>query len=320
MAATRQRASSKIDRPRALEGLAVGISVAESDDLAAHGYTAEDVNRVTVRLSEALLGAGARLWFGHDWRPDGVMEAICCIAVKYQPLRTATGPLIHNLLPWPDQPALDPEIRRDLEQRGIMKVETAGLPESPWSAATDKTARAVALTHLRRELTEVTDARICIGGKEQSAQGFYAGIIEEAYYAVMAGRPLYVGSFLGGAAARLVDVIEHPERADKIPALSLLAEKQQAYKAVRSKAPALAPPGNLAEAFESKTLQGRSGLSRDDWKKLLTASDVDTFAALVIRGLRQAAPRRASASQVVPNPKAAAPLLSRPPKRRGRLK
>jgi hypothetical protein len=302
MAETRQLAS-KINRPRSLEGLAVGISVAESDDLAAHGYTAEDVNRVTIRLSEALLGAGARLVFGHDWRPDGVMDAICRIAVKYQPtppLRKAAGPLIRNLLPWPEQPALDPEMRRDLEQRGIMKVETAGLPESSWSSPTDKTARAIALTHLRRQLASQTDARVCVGGKEEKFGGFYPGIVEEAYNATIAGQPLYVGSFLGGAAARLVDAIQHPDDAASIPALSLIADKRAAYKAVHARAATLLPPKNLAEAFDSKSLQARSGLSPDDWTKLLSASDVDTFAALVIRGLRKTGAPKSSNPPIKP--------------------
>src|SRR5712691_8325750 len=45
---------------RPLHGLVVGISVSESENLAAWGYTSADVNRVTLRLSEALLAAGAR--------------------------------------------------------------------------------------------------------------------------------------------------------------------------------------------------------------------------------------------------------------------
>ena len=57
---------------RPLEGKAIGISVALGEDHARCGYGAEEMNRTVVRLSEVLLSAGARLVFGHDWRPYGI--------------------------------------------------------------------------------------------------------------------------------------------------------------------------------------------------------------------------------------------------------
>ena len=145
-------------------------------------------NRVTVRLSEALLAAGARLAFGHDWRPDGVMDAICRFAVKFQPPDCSiTEPLIHNFLPWPTQPAMDAELRRDLEQRRVLKVETLGLPKCDWQSPEDETAKAIGLSHMRRELARRTDARVCVGGRTGRGSdakplgGFFAGVIEEAY-------------------------------------------------------------------------------------------------------------------------------------------
>ena len=206
------KTSKKIEQTqissRPIEGIVVGISVANSEDLDQLGYTADDVNRVTVRLSEALLSAGARLVFGHDWRHDGIMDAISCIAAKYHPSgQSSSEPMIQNLLPWPDEPLLDAEVRGDLEQRGLIKIEQIGLPDCQWTSPTDKIARAIALTHLRRELAGRIHARVCIGGKETSSQGFYAGIVEEAWTAAANGQPLYVGRFLGGASARLVEAI-----------------------------------------------------------------------------------------------------------------
>ena len=60
-----------------LAGLRVGISISESDDLEGRGFTQSAVNRLTVRLNDALLAAGVTVVFGHDWREDGIMDAVC---------------------------------------------------------------------------------------------------------------------------------------------------------------------------------------------------------------------------------------------------
>src|SRR4051812_7920156 len=74
-----------------LEGLAVGISVVSGEDSAQHGYGEEEMNRAVVRLSDVLLSAGARLVFGHDWRPTGIMSAVARLAVLYEPIAAVTG-------------------------------------------------------------------------------------------------------------------------------------------------------------------------------------------------------------------------------------
>lgn len=309
---------SQIWNTRSLDGWVIGVSVANADDLASHGYTSEDVNRATVRLSEALLHAGARLVFGHDWRPDGVMDAICRIAVKYQPPfpeRSAPLPLIQNLLPWPNQPTLDAELRRDLEQRGVLKVQTIGLPDCQWTSPGDPTARAISLTHMRRELVKRTNARICLGGKVQSTEGFFAGIVEEAYNAALAGQPVYVGRFLGGAAARLVNAMQHAPRNEH--ALRGVDAKKATYEMVLQKSPDLVPPWDLSEAFSTAKLQRLSGLNPEDWESLLNAPDVEVFSTYVIRGLSNL-PRPGAevpASPISLPPPRPAPKSS-PPRRR----
>ncbi|MBC7821284.1 MAG: hypothetical protein IAG10_30725 [Planctomycetaceae bacterium] len=200
---------------RPLQGLVVGISVSEAENITAWGYTSADVSRVTVRLCEALLATGARLLFGHDWRPDGIMDAIGRLAVKYQPSGdgNANCPILHSLLPWPNQSSLEPSLRTELEQRGVLKIETMPAPEGDWQSADNPTAVAIALSELRKELAVCCDARVCIGGKEAKEKtdkinGFYAGVVEEAYHTAQADKPVYFGSFLGGASASVAQFLK----------------------------------------------------------------------------------------------------------------
>ena len=119
---------------RPLSECVVNISISESDDTAERGFPAWQVNRVIVQLVTALFGQGAGVVFGHDWREDGVMEAVHGIARQMQrpvslsqeEAETVGQPLLRNLLPWPDRPMLRPQ---DLQRlKPTLRVESAALP------------------------------------------------------------------------------------------------------------------------------------------------------------------------------------------------
>ena len=214
---------TSFDRP--LAGCVVNLSVSESDDSAGRGFPSWQVNRVTLQLVAALFGQGASVVFGHDWREDGVMEAVYGFARQMQPplpLSAANAeaehqPLLRNLLPWPDSPHLP---KRDLEQlSSTLRVESAGLP-SELQAFDDQARRvepnhvlyryirARGLTFLRHQLNDVSHARLCLGGRRAGAAGRYPGVIEEALLAVRDNKPLYLAGFLGGATGQVIDALE----------------------------------------------------------------------------------------------------------------
>ena len=219
----------KFGRP--LSGCAVNVSVSEGDDSAAHGFPAWQVNRTTLQIATALFGQGATVVFGHDWRPDGVMEAICTFARQVQPplplapeeAQASGQPLLLNVLPWPDHPVLsEPDLAR---LRSTLRIESAGLPaelegvdqqarsEAP-TGRLYRYARARGLTSLRYRLNDVSHARLCLGGRRGGAQGRYPGVVEEAYLAVKARKPLYIAGLLGGAAQQVIAAIEGAEIPD----------------------------------------------------------------------------------------------------------
>jgi hypothetical protein len=216
---------------RPLAGRAVNLSISESNDSAGRGFPKWQVNRVTLQTVAALFGQGVSVIFGHDWREDGVMEAVYGFARQAQPpvplpeadARATGQPMLRNLLPWPDTPHLPGQ---DLERlASTLRVESAGLPEhlvryqdearhaGPGSPLYSY-LRARALTHLRHGVTALCDARICFGGRESGAEGRYPGVVEEALLAVRNRRPLYLASFLGGAAAQLVQAIDRRKLPD----------------------------------------------------------------------------------------------------------
>ncbi len=210
--------------PRPLTGYVIGLSISESDESMERGFPLEQVNRVTLFVVGAMFGQGASLIFGHDWRDDGVMQAIHGFAQQMQsplPLTPAEAvaagqPLLRNLLPWPDKPRLPAQ---DLERlSSTLGVEQAGLPGELKSVENDalgagpgsriyRYLRARGLTYLRHRLNGVSSARVCLGGRTADYAGRYPGVIEEALLALRSRKPLYLAGFLGGATQQVANAI-----------------------------------------------------------------------------------------------------------------
>ena len=216
---------------RPLAGCVVNLSLSESDDSSQRGFPSSQVNRVTLQIVSALFGQGASLVFGHDWREDGIMEAVYGFAKQVQspiPLSPAEAdaenePLLRNLVPWPDTPYLS---GAELEQlSSTLRVELGGLPRELQAVEADarrvdpnnplyRYTRARGLTFLRRRLNHVSHVRFCVGGRRSGYAGRYPGVIEEAFLAVTDRKPLYIAGFLGGAAEQVVNALEGKEMAE----------------------------------------------------------------------------------------------------------
>jgi hypothetical protein len=287
----------------------VNCSISESEDASDRGFPTWQVNRVTLQVVAALFGQGAGVMFGHDWREDGVMEAVYGFALQVQPPvplfaddpDASSQPLLFNMLPWPDSPFLP---NRDLERlASTLRVESAGLPyeleqyrddarREAEGSALYRYLRARGLTHLRHRLTSGSHARVCLGGKSSGSDGRYPGIIEEAFLAMQKQLPLYIVGFLGGAALQIIEAI----KAQDMPSTFCAASN---VSAVYSQPPVPErDPATLGDRrvdryevwkqFHETGAAGlaeRNGLSVEENEELFSTSVLDSVVQLVLTGL-----------------------------------
>jgi len=294
---------------RPLAGLVVNLSVSQSDDTLNHGYPAWQVNRVTLQIVAALFGQGASVIFGHDWREDGVMEAVHGFALQMQPpvplsaeAAQAEGqPRMRNVLPWPDTPRLSQEEQEQLNM--TLEVESAGLPEE--LRAFDAEARAAGpsdpryaylrargLTFLRHRLTDLCHARLCIGGPRSGSQGRYPGLVEEALLAVQQNKPLYLASLLGGASEQIVAAVEGNTMPDDFCAPTRIGQLYQ-HPPVNEDSPGTGADRTIDrdaiwQAFSElgrERIARRNGLSEEENSELLRTPVVERAIELVLTGL-----------------------------------
>lgn len=298
---------------RPLAGCVINLSISESDDALGRGFPVWQVNRVTLQLVAAFFGQGASVLFGHDWREDGVMEAVYGFARSMQPpiplspadVIAQAEPVLHNLLPWPNRPYL-PE--RDLERlSSTLRVEEAGLPAELRSydidgrAAAPSTAlhrylRARGLTFLRHRLNSACHARLCLGGHSSGSAGRYPGVIEEVLLAMQNNKPLYLAGFLGGATEQVLDAIEGKQMPDDFCAPT---ELQALYKH-----PPVQDTGALEDRMTDRIalwktfseagrgrLAATNGLTIEENDELLHTPVIDRVIELVLIGLSRIRPK-----------------------------
>ena len=298
---------STVRRP--LAGCVVNCSISESEDSVSRGFPTWQVNRITLQIVAALFGQGAGTVFGHDWREDGVMEAVHGFAQQVQPpvplpmeqADASNQPLLYNILPWPDRPHLSPE---DLERlASTLRVESAGLPLAlvPYedealrkgvASPLYRYVRARGLTHLRHKLNDRANVRICLGGRTSGFAGRYPGVIEEALIALTDRLPLYLAGFLGGAALQVVEAIQ----TSQLPATFCpLSETAGLYSTPPIRED---DPGTLNDRQVDRrdvwqtfyragieALAERNGLSVDENRELFSTPVIDRMIQLVLTGL-----------------------------------
>jgi hypothetical protein len=247
---------------RPLEGMAVGISISDAEDLASTGFTPADINLVTVELCRRLVALGAQVVLGHQWRPGGIMEQVTRFAQAYHMESGGSGqPIVHNVMAWPDKASLS-----DFERGQLKDLVRIYEPEEPLE-------RLEALTAMRQQITQIAKARICLSGKMKSFTGSMPGLIEEAFLSIDQGQPVYISAMMGGAAAALIECIRgRIEIGRLIPRAARVSERIRDFF-----------DGSPDRRYE--TIAKLCWLRPNELEELFNALNLDTIIQLSSRGM-----------------------------------
>ena len=218
----------------------VGISVSPCEDAAKIGYDDRQINRIVIRMAQYFLDQDMRVIFGHDWREDGVMQAVADFAAVVA-ARTAAEMeeqkeevqrcdyvdngeyRMVNLVATPAEALSRAAVEASEESGNFLAVlsvdeirDSAGWQrklgtepvEMDWvRGLLVPEGRAGELTALRAWITALLapGCRICLGGKMRGYQGNEPGVIEEAGLALERRKPLYLLGGLGGATKAFIE-------------------------------------------------------------------------------------------------------------------
>ena len=142
-----------------------------------------------------------------------------------------------------------------------------------------------ALTEMRRRMTTAMTARVILGGRLTTHSSRYPGLVEEAFAAASAGKPMYVLGGFGGCASCIAQVI----RGQRPEALTLEYQlaNTDGYPELLEGLGSIDYEHVLEMLDRNGPGHVANGLSDEENDSLLDTADPDLVVALVLRGLRR---------------------------------
>ena len=205
----------------------VGISASPSEDALRLGYDDRQINRIVIRMARYFLNKDMQVIFGHDWRNNGVMQAIADYAEKTaaqsenmivrnprhrsQALNREVHARMLNVVTSTRESINSTALKAERQSGGVLKVIPVHelLPTLRKEFCTTQHIvekntthrKSTELTELRHCLTVLLNpgCRVCLGGITDGFQGREPGVIEEAKLALEYQKPLYLMGGFGGA-------------------------------------------------------------------------------------------------------------------------
>lgn len=298
-----------------LRGHTIVMSLSEGVDDDAHhrGFTPNHLRDVAVHLARSLISAGAGIAYGGDFRTGGFDALLAQLVAAYNDAGTDRARYLRRYTS-----AAEPSVTNPTE----LPLTECSMRELPaWASparlpaptgAISAGRRALHRSDMRQVMTRDCLARILIGGQTQPAteaaggyQGAFPGVVEEAWWSLKFGSPLYVVGGFGGAAALVAHLIQSDAETPPLlraetfadaPEYAGFRERARAYREdpLRSRVEAPESMSTLADqlrrwAAERLHSDGSAldwnGLTRAENLELLGCTDLVRIAQLVMKGL-----------------------------------
>lgn len=186
-----------------LRGVRIALSVSTSRDLAQLGLSERHCRLVVAEVGRAIMLAGGTLVYGGNLSSSGYTEILIDEAQKFG----SSGPCLELVLPESELEFISKDslkaVDRRLGETGKLILLSSEGTEIPYkSSPVGRGQASVALTAMRKYVSETSGARVVVGGKLSGFAGSEPGVIEEARLTVEAGkRILAIGGYGGAAGA-----------------------------------------------------------------------------------------------------------------------
>ncbi|UHJ56977.1 hypothetical protein LT337_09085 [Mycolicibacterium fortuitum] len=206
----------------ALKGRRIALSVSESDDLARLGLYSVHLDLAVAELTRAILFAGGTVVYGgrinwgftnivldeaERYRSDAQRYGVSAGAFEhYVPYSEHSGIAEADLLRYAGGLSVKARVRF-LDATGVAR-DVADI--SAASFARGEVDSSKALTAMRKVTSDVSDARVVLGGKVVGFAGAFPGVAEEAALTATLGKPLFIAGGFG----------EQPPLSDVSPTLT----------------------------------------------------------------------------------------------------
>lgn len=285
----------------------IGISISDNPagNYSAHHLHADHLKRLSQDLARHLLARAGTVIYGGDLRKDGFTQFILDEAIALKTRLNTDSIHVENHLAWPLYVS-DPEIVAwRAKYSGIIKTIEHDIPDdiaegvdksvfiAP-SRTDNKYIWSRCLTRMREKSIESSHARICAGGKLAGYHGKMPGVLEEIIISIEKNKPIFLLGAFGGVVGEVCKTIT-----DKAIAEPITEHWQITNNAGYFELQEKAKQGNhsadytkiktVLEGMSVDDLARSSGLSSEDYQRLMESPFVDECVHLALKGLKKLA-------------------------------
>ena len=199
-----------------LQGKKIAISISESEDLERLGLSEQHLKDISLEIARYLIVNGATLLYGGDLRNRGFTDLFSELSSQYKYLSDKKRRFI-NYFPFPTGRNLSTDdiasmMQKQVEVKRLEVPKHLGNPDpnkdyDPFNNNEDRFLFAECFSDMRIKMSQDCDARIVLGGRLKNFVGYFPGIVEETFYSLTEGKPIYLVGAFGGATKLLIRVL-----------------------------------------------------------------------------------------------------------------
>jgi hypothetical protein len=141
---------------------------------------------------------------------------------------------------------------------------------------------------MRKKMTSIMDIKVVAGGKTENFSGKFPGVLEETYLALENGIPIYLIGGFGGAAKKIIDLlngntpeefsVEYQSKNEHFKTLYQYYKDKGEEHQINYQ--------SINDLFIEKGIEGlNNGLSVDENKKLFESKNIYEIIYLIFKGL-----------------------------------
>jgi hypothetical protein len=281
-----------------LQGKKIAISISESEDLERLGLSEQHLKDISLEIARYLIVNGATLLYGGDLRNRGFTDLFSELSSQYKYLSDKKRRFI-NYFPFPTGRNLSTDdiasmMQKQVEVKRLEVPKHLGNPDpnkdyDPFNNNEDRFLFAECFSDMRIKMSQDCDARIVLGGRLKNFVGYFPGIVEETFYSLTEGKPIYLVGGFGGATKLLIRVLCGDKPIELTNEFQLDSEFFINFRSFcQGKSTVNFDYNSLFEYFQKHSIDSiakHNGLTIEENNILFESTNIHEIVFLIVKGL-----------------------------------
>jgi hypothetical protein len=280
-------------------GQNIAISISESPEIDALGFSFEHQKNLIVELTRALIIHGSTLIYGGDLRNNGYTRLFSELVFQYRPSDEVDKLFFKNFFSFPIYLKIEESDELDFIKNGVQPIKVSPpkglkIDQSKFYPPDTKENLYIwseCLSKMRAEMNDTTNARIFTGGSMANFKGKYPGLLEEALFSLKNDIPVYFIGIFGGITNRIIEALKGEK--PKELTLKWQSSQNENYNEFVSHYNAIKQQDNIdyvacvkyLNEYTLEKLSNNNGLSIGENKRLFSSIHTSEIIFLIMKGL-----------------------------------